>query len=165
MKLSTQGTLKSVKRMKTKIDDALVPGNMQPWPDICHQLNSMLRGWSAYFCYGSRNRAYRAIDHHVCGRVRHFLSRRHKVPSRGTERFPSDLIFGGLGVLALDYRRGPYNQTSRKAGYGEIRTSSLMSGDGRRTAHAAPRPSRSSGIIRTVVAVGFDRWLDSLCRR
>ena len=119
MKLSTQGTLKSVKRMKTKIDDALVPGNMQPWPDICHQLNSMLRGWSAYFCYGSRNRAYRAIDHHVCGRVRHFLSRRHKVPSRGTERFPSDLIFGGLGVLALDYRRGPYNQTSRKAGYGK----------------------------------------------
>src|SRR6516162_10933458 len=24
-------------------------------------------------------------DHHVCGRVRHFLRRRHKVPSRGTE--------------------------------------------------------------------------------
>ena len=73
----------------------------------------------AFRFYGSRNRAYRANDHHVCGRVRHFLSRRHKVPSRGTERFPSDLIFGGLGVLALDYRRGPYNQTSRKAGYGK----------------------------------------------
>src|SRR5271165_3076508 len=110
---------KSVKRMKTKIDDVLVPGNMQPWTDVCHQLNGLLRGWSAYFCYGTRNRAYRAIDHHVCERVRHFLSRRHKVPSRGTERFPSDLIFGGLGVLALDYRRGPYNQTSRKAGCGK----------------------------------------------
>ena len=110
---------KSVKRMKTKIDDVLGPGNMQPWTDVCHQLNGLLRGWSAYFCYGTRNRAYRAIDHHVCDRVRHFLSRRHKVPSRGTERFPSDLIFGGLGVLALDYRRGPYNQTSRKAGCGK----------------------------------------------
>ena len=110
---------KSVKRMKTKVDDVLVPGNMQPWTDVCHQLNGLLRGWSAYFCYGTRNRAYRAIDHHVCERVRHFLSRRHKVPSRGTERFPSDLIFGGLGVLALDYRRGPYNQTSRKAGCGK----------------------------------------------
>ncbi len=90
---------KSVKRMKTKIDDVLVPGNVQPWTDVCHRLNGLLRGWSAYFCYGSRNRAYRAIDHHVCERVRHFLSRRHKVPSRGTKRFPSDLIFGGLGWL------------------------------------------------------------------
>ena len=110
---------KSVKRMKTKIDDVLVPSNVQPWTDVCHRLNGLLRGWSAYFCYGSRNRAYRAIDHHVCERVRHFLSRRHKVPSRGTKQFPSDLIFGGLGVLALDYRRGPYNQTSRKAGCGK----------------------------------------------
>ena len=79
--------------MKTKINDILVPGNMQPWTDVCSQLNSLLRGWSAYFCYGTRNRSYRAVDHHVCERVRHFLSRRHKVPSRGTERFPSDLIF------------------------------------------------------------------------
>jgi RNA-directed DNA polymerase len=110
---------KSVKRVKTKVNDVLVPGNMQPWTDVCNQLNGLLRGWSAYFCYGTRNRAYRAIDHHVCERVRHFLSRRHKVPSRGTERFPSDLIFGGLGVLALDYRRGPCNQTSRKAGCGK----------------------------------------------
>ena len=110
---------KSVKRVKTKIDDVLVPGDVQPWTDVCHQLNGLLRGWSAYFCYGTRNRAYRAIDHHVCERVRHFLSRRHKVPSRGTKRFPSGLIFGGLGVLALDYRRGPYNQTSRKAGCGK----------------------------------------------
>jgi RNA-directed DNA polymerase len=109
---------KSVKRVKAKVDDVLVPGNMQPWTDVCHQLNSLLRGWSAYFCYGTRSRAYRAVDHHVCQRVRHFLSRRHKVPSRGTKRFLSDMIFGGLGVLPLDYRRGPYNETSRKAGCG-----------------------------------------------
>jgi RNA-directed DNA polymerase len=38
---------KSVKRMKTKIDDVLVPGNMQPWTDVCNQLNGLLRGWSA----------------------------------------------------------------------------------------------------------------------
>src|SRR5277367_1278996 len=110
---------KSVKRMKTKINGVLVPGNVQPWPDVCNQLNRLLRGWSAYFSHGTRSRAYRAVDHHVCGRVRHFLSRRHKVPGRGTERFPSDLIFGGLGVLPLDYRRGPYDQTSRKAGCGK----------------------------------------------
>jgi RNA-directed DNA polymerase len=110
---------KSVKRVKTKVNDVLVPGNMQPWTDVCSQLNSLLRGWSAYFCYGTRSRAYKAVDHHVCERVRYFLSRRHKVPSRGTKRFPSDMIFGRLGVLPLDYRRGPYHETSRKAGCGK----------------------------------------------
>jgi RNA-directed DNA polymerase len=109
----------SVKRVKTKVNDVLVPGNMQPWPDVCNQLNNLLRGWSAYFCYGTRGRAYKAVDHHVCGRVRHFLDRRHKVSGRGTERFPSDLIFGSLGVVALDYRRVPCNEISRKAGCGK----------------------------------------------
>ncbi len=92
---------------------------MQPWPEVRTQLNSLLRGWSAYFSYGTRSRAYRAIDHYVCERVRHFLGRRHKVPGRGTQCFPSDLIFGKLGVVALDYRRAPYNETSRKAGCGK----------------------------------------------
>jgi RNA-directed DNA polymerase len=110
---------KSVKRAKTKVDDVLVPGNMQPWPEVRTQLNSLLRGWSAYFSYGTRSRVYRAIDHYVCERVRHFLGRRHKVPGRGTQCFPSDLIFGKLGVVALDYRRAPYNETSRKAGCGK----------------------------------------------
>ena len=110
---------KSVKRVKTKVNEVLVPGNVRPWAEVRDRLNNLLCGWSAYFCYGTRGRAYKAVDHHVCGRIRHFLSRRHKVPGRGTERFPSDLIFGGLGVLALDYRRGPYNQSSRKAGCGK----------------------------------------------
>ena len=106
---------KSVKRVKLKVNEVLVPSNVQPWPEVCGRLNGLLRGWAAYFCYGTRNRAYKAVDHHVCGRVRHFLRRRHKVPSRGTEQFPSDLIFGGLGVLAMDYRRGPCDETSRRA--------------------------------------------------
>ena len=66
---------KSVKRMKLKVNEILVPGNMKPWVEICGQLNSLLRGWSAYFCYGTRGRAYKAVDHHVCERVRDFLSR------------------------------------------------------------------------------------------
>jgi RNA-directed DNA polymerase len=117
--LGASPSAKSVKRVKLKVNEVLVPGNMTPWMEVRDQLNRLLRGWTAYFCYGTRGRAYKAVDHHVCGRVRHFLRRRHKVPSRGTERFPSDLIFGGLGVLPLDYRRGPYHETSRKAGCGK----------------------------------------------
>jgi RNA-directed DNA polymerase len=110
---------KSVKRVKQKVSELLMPGNMKPWPKVRDQLNRLLGGWSAYFSYGTRGRAYKAVDHHVCGRVRHFLSRRHKVPNRGTCRFPHDMIYGDLGVLPLDYRRVPHNETSRKAGCGK----------------------------------------------
>ncbi|MBF0561090.1 MAG: hypothetical protein HQL37_03525, partial [Alphaproteobacteria bacterium] len=98
---------KSVKRIKLKVNEILVPGNMKPWPEVRDQLNQLLRGWSAYFCHGTKARAYKAVDTHVLDRVRHFLSRRHKVQSRGTRRFPFDMIYRELGVLPLDYRRVP----------------------------------------------------------
>jgi RNA-directed DNA polymerase len=56
---------------------------------------------TAYFGYGTRLPAYRAIDNHVYERVRRFLVRRHKVPSHGTNRFPREAVFGALGVLHL----------------------------------------------------------------
>ena len=65
------------------------------------RLNRLLRGWSSYFSYGTRLKAYRAIDNHVCDSVRHFLVRRHKVPTRGTRRFSDDAVFGELGVIRL----------------------------------------------------------------
>ncbi len=45
--------------------------------------------------------AYRAVDNYVYERVRHFLRRRHKVASRGTERFSADVVFGELDVFRL----------------------------------------------------------------
>ena len=60
----------------------------------------ILRGWSAYFSYGSRATAYREVNNYVSDRVRHFLKRRHKVQSRGTERY-GKRVFGELGVMRL----------------------------------------------------------------
>jgi Group II intron, maturase-specific domain len=71
------------------------------------RLNRLLHGWSEYFGYGTQDKAYKAVDHHVCGRVRHFLSRRHKVPNRGTRRFPHDTIYGGL--MSGEGKRGWLN--------------------------------------------------------
>jgi len=45
--------------------------------------------------------AYRAADNYVYSTVRHFLTRRHKVSSHGTTRFPAQVVFGQLGVLRL----------------------------------------------------------------
>jgi RNA-directed DNA polymerase len=91
----------SVKRIKDKIGDLLTPGNKGSWPQVRRQLNRLLAGWSAYFSYGTRAPAYRAVDRYVCDRVRRFLAKRHKQPGRGTRPFSWSEIFGGLGVTQL----------------------------------------------------------------
>jgi len=92
---------KAVQRMKGRIRQILGSGNQEPWDDVAVDLNSVLRGWAAYFSYGTRLMAYRAVDRYVETRVRRFLRRRHKVPTRGTRRFSSEVIVGELGVLRL----------------------------------------------------------------
>jgi RNA-directed DNA polymerase len=96
---------KSIARIKQKVGDLLVPGNKGAWPEVRDQLNQILRGWSAYFSYGTRGSVYRAVDQYVYDRVRHFLRKRHKVSSRGTTRFTYDMTFGELGVFR--FRRAP----------------------------------------------------------
>jgi RNA-directed DNA polymerase len=99
--LGASPSKKSVLRLKAKVSAVLVPGNVGRWPEVRDRLNRLLRGWTAYFGYGTRLPAYRAIDNHVYERVRRFLVRRHKVPSHGTNRFPREAVFGALGVLHL----------------------------------------------------------------
>lgn len=92
---------KAVRRVKGRIREILRPSNQAPWDEVVAELNSVLRGWAHYFSYGTRLMAYRAVDNYVYERVRHFLRRRHKVPSRGTRRFPREQVFGELGVFQL----------------------------------------------------------------
>jgi RNA-directed DNA polymerase len=99
--LGASPSKKSVLRLKAKVSDILVPGNTGNWHEVRDRLNRLLRGWSAYFGYGTRLPAYRAVDNHVYERVRRFLVRRHKVPSHGITRFPREAVFGALGVLHL----------------------------------------------------------------
>ena len=99
--LGASPSRKSVQRIKTKIGDLLATCNKEPWPVVCTQLNRLLRGWSAYFGYGTRLPAYRAVDNHVYDRVRALLRKRHKVRGRGTKRFSDDIVFGERGVLRL----------------------------------------------------------------
>jgi RNA-directed DNA polymerase len=99
---------KAVQRVKGRIRGLLRPGNQAPWVEVREELNRVLRGWANYFAYGTRWMAYRAVDHYVAERVRHFLRRRHKVPSRGTRRFPLARVFGAWGVFSLrDVRLAP----------------------------------------------------------
>ena len=99
--LGASPSKRSVQRLKTKVGDLLGSGNKAPWPEVRDRLNRLLLGWSAYFGYGTRLPAYRAVDNHVCDRVRAFLRKRHKVQGRGAKRFSDDQVFGAFGVLRL----------------------------------------------------------------
>jgi len=90
-----------VQRIKTRIGKLLVPGNKGSWPQVQHRLNSLLAGWSAYFSYGTLASTYRAVDRHVCVRVRRFLAKRHKIEGRGIRDFSMKAVFGELGAYRL----------------------------------------------------------------
>jgi RNA-directed DNA polymerase len=92
---------KSVQRIKGKVSDLLRPGNKGAWPEVRASLNRLLRGWAAYFSYGSLAPAYQAVDRHVFDRVLAFLRRRHHAPSRGIRRFAHEFE-GQPGVLVLN---------------------------------------------------------------
>ena len=99
--LGASPSKKSVQRLKQRVGEILAPGNQAPWPEVRDQLNSLLRGWCAYFSYGTRLVAYRAVDQHVYHSVRRFLRRRHKVRSQGIRRFSDEVVFGERGVFRL----------------------------------------------------------------
>jgi RNA-directed DNA polymerase len=100
--LSASPSKTSMQRFKTKVGNLLVPGNNDPWPEVCDTLNKSLLGWSNYFCHGTRRSAFRAVDRYVYERVRDFLARRHKVAGRGTRRFSFDVVYGERGLLRLE---------------------------------------------------------------
>jgi len=80
----------SVKRLKQKVKAVINPCEKGAWPDVRdHRLNALLRGWCTYFCYGTMQIAYRAVERNVYNRVRRFLISRHKLRSRGILWFPS----------------------------------------------------------------------------
>jgi len=101
--LSASPSKRSVQRLKTKVRGLLTTGNHEPWPEVRDQLNSILLGWSGYFCHGTRRSAFRSLDHYVYERVRDFLVRRHKVAGRGSRRFSCEVIYGKHRLLRLEH--------------------------------------------------------------
>jgi RNA-directed DNA polymerase len=75
--------------------------------DVDHQIariNRKLRGWSNYFRMGSVTKVYRAVDSHVCHRVRQWLRAKFKVRTRGWTRFPDKYLHQELGLYQLQRR-------------------------------------------------------------
>ena len=92
---------KSRERIKDKIGNLLVPGNMGSCDDVRDRLNRLLRSWLGYFSHGTLTAAHRDVEGYVYDRARNFLRRWHKVSTRGTAEFPGTRVFGELGVRRL----------------------------------------------------------------
>jgi Group II intron, maturase-specific domain len=122
---------------KTKVSNLLTTGNKSAWPKVRTRLNRLLGGWAAYFSHGALASAYRAVNEHVCDRVREFLRERHKALGRGTKRFSREHVYEELGVPRLYAcvtcrRRVLYDEarwwSQSESRMRENRTSGLMSG-------------------------------------
>ncbi len=96
---------RSLGQFRAGVAEVLCRTNVEPWQAVATGLNRKLRGWANYFNYGTTWPSYWAADWYVCDRVRGFLQRRHKVPTRGTRRFSDQYIYGRLGVVSLRTRR------------------------------------------------------------
>ena len=113
---------KAVASIKERIRRRLRPGNQAPWEDVARDLNRTVRGWAAYFGYGSVTKARHAVELHCITRSARFLRRRHKVAGPGYRQFPPQRVFGELGVLSFDpdlprrRLRMPSRETRPRAG-------------------------------------------------
>lgn len=105
---------KAIASIKEAIRRRLRNGNQSPWEDVVRRLNQSLRGWAAYFSYGSLAKARHDVGQHLYHTVRCFLRRRHKLAGSGYRQFPERDVFGKLGVLSLKHlpRRGAANAST-----------------------------------------------------
>jgi len=90
-----------VQRLKDKVGAVLGPGNMGTWEEVRDTLNRLLRGWCGYFSPGSHYATDRGVENYLYDRVRNFLARRHKLPTRGSRYIRKDAVFGSMGLLQL----------------------------------------------------------------
>src|SRR5256885_3629134 len=87
---------KAIASIKGAIRRRLRTGNHAPCAEAVSRLNRTVRGWAAYFCYGSLAKARHAAQLQLYHSVRRFLRRRHKLAGPGYRQFPVAAVFGEL---------------------------------------------------------------------
>ncbi len=105
--LGASPSKKSVQRLKDRVGDILVPGNMGRWEEGARHAEPLAAGLVLLLQPGTHYAVDRAIEAHVSDCVRHFLARRHKMPARSIGPFSRTAVFGHLGVPRLSACRRP----------------------------------------------------------
>ncbi len=100
--IGTRPSKKKVQQLCMTI--SAMTGRCWLWKDGDEQvgaINRKLRGWANYFRLGAASKAYRAIDQHVADRLRRWLRTKHKIPGRGTSRYPNEYLYQELNLFQL----------------------------------------------------------------
>jgi hypothetical protein len=93
---------KKVRALKRKVSEQTARSWL--WLDVDEvvgRLNALLRGWAAYFCLGTVTAAYNDVNHHVCYRLRHWLSRKFQRRGPQWARHADHYLHETLGLLRL----------------------------------------------------------------
>jgi RNA-directed DNA polymerase len=103
--LGTRPSRKSVKRMMESINQETDrPVLWLEAEEVVGRLNRKLMGWANYFCLGPVSPAYRQLNAHATNRLRRWLCKKHKVPGKGTARYPDQYLHETLGLVNLPMR-------------------------------------------------------------
>lgn len=100
--IGTRPAQKKIRRLRESIyEDTSRRKRHLDQEEVVGKLNRKLRGWSNYFKLGPVSRAYRVIDRYVTNRLRRWLCKKHKVPGRGTSRYPDEYLYQELELVRL----------------------------------------------------------------
>jgi hypothetical protein len=100
--LGTRPARKKIRRLCESLDEAT---SRRTWrrdaDEMVGRLNRKMRGWANYFKLGPVSPAYRIVDRYVTNRLRRWLCKKHKVPGRGTTRYPDSYLYEELRLVRL----------------------------------------------------------------
>jgi len=100
--LGARPSREKVSRLRDELSE--MTGRNTTWMEVDEQIgriNHKLRGWSNYFCIGTRRQAYKSITVHVRHRVRQWLGAKYRVKGRGKSRLTNAHLHGELGLRRL----------------------------------------------------------------
>ena len=99
--LNVVPSAKALGRLRAKLRALTQRGKPRPLTHVVQEVNTLLRGWAAYFRYGFPRAAFRDVNHFVRGRFQSFLwnrSQRRARPFRAGES-----LYAGLQRYGLRY--------------------------------------------------------------
>jgi RNA-directed DNA polymerase len=99
--LNVGPSTQALRRIREKLRVLTQRGQPRPLSLVVQEVNTLLRGWAAYFRYGYPRAAFRALNHFVRGRFHSFLrnrSQRRARPFRAGES-----LYAGLQRYGLHY--------------------------------------------------------------
>jgi RNA-directed DNA polymerase len=92
---------KATARLRDKIRAKTASGYKKPLLEVIEEVNTILKGWANYFCYGYPRKAFRDVNHFVRCRFQRFLRNRSQRRSKPFREGES--LYAGLQRYGLRY--------------------------------------------------------------